>query len=157
MPVKLPRFLAHVPVPWVFVLDYFVGVGLEFATGRSQHPFGTGFVSAVGAALFALGAALAAWAWGIFYKARTTRVPGRRSSTFVTYGPYRFSRNPMYLGLTLAYLGEAGILRQLWPVLVLPLAIAYVNRVIIPVEEARLKEVFGPAYDDYRARVRRWL
>jgi protein-S-isoprenylcysteine O-methyltransferase Ste14 len=63
----------------------------------------------------------------------------------------------MYVGLTLAYLGEAGILRQVWPMLLLPLTVAYVNWVVIPVEEGKLTEVFGEEYERYRARVRRWV
>jgi protein-S-isoprenylcysteine O-methyltransferase Ste14 len=107
--------------------------------------------------LFATGAAIAGWGWLTFRRTRTTTVPGRASSSLVTWGPYRFTRNPMYLGLTLAYLGEAGILRQTWPVMLLPLTVAYVNWVVIPVEEAKLKEVFGEKYERYRARVRRWV
>jgi len=63
----------------------------------------------------------------------------------------------MYVGLIVAYLGEAGILRQFWPVILLPLTIAYVNWTVIPLEEAKLKEVFGSDYDRYRSRVRRWI
>ena len=63
----------------------------------------------------------------------------------------------MYTGLVLAYIGEAGLLVQFWPLLILPLVVAYVNRVVIPVEEARLKEDFGSEYEQYRAKVRRWL
>ena len=63
----------------------------------------------------------------------------------------------MYVGLVIAYLGEAAILHQVAPVILLPLTIAYLNRVVIPVEEARLREVFGAEYERYRNRVRRWL
>jgi protein-S-isoprenylcysteine O-methyltransferase Ste14 len=63
----------------------------------------------------------------------------------------------MYVGLILVYLGEAGILNQIWPVLVLPLAVSYLNWIVIPVEEARLKEVFDLQYEEYCARVRRWI
>jgi protein-S-isoprenylcysteine O-methyltransferase Ste14 len=93
----------------------------------------------------------------IFHKARTTTVPGRASAKLVTWGPYRISRNPMYVGLTLAYLGEAGLLKQLWPVIVLPLVLAYINSIVIPVEEARLKEVLGEDYGHYCSRTRRWI
>src|SRR5262249_31405035 len=84
-------------------------------------------------------------------------VPGRASSVLVTWGPYRFTRNPMYVGLTLAYLGEVGILQQTWPVVLLPLTVAYVNWIVIPVEEAKLKEVFGDEYERDQARERRWV
>ncbi|MGA8074852.1 MAG: isoprenylcysteine carboxylmethyltransferase family protein [Candidatus Acidiferrales bacterium] len=110
-----------------------------------------------GAVLFAFGAVIAGWGLVIFRKARTTTVPGRPSAQLVTWGPYRFTRNPMYVGLTLAYLGEAGLLKQIWPVVLLPLAIAYLNWTVIPVEEARLKEVFRDEYEKYRSRVRRWI
>ena len=63
----------------------------------------------------------------------------------------------MYVGLAIAYLGEAGILKQVVPVAVLPLVIAYLNWIVIPIEEARLQQVFGDKYQQYRSRVRRWL
>jgi protein-S-isoprenylcysteine O-methyltransferase Ste14 len=62
----------------------------------------------------------------------------------------------MYLGLVLAYLGEQVMLVLAWPLLFLVLTIGYVNWFVIPVEEASLR-AFGPAYDVYRARVRRWI
>jgi protein-S-isoprenylcysteine O-methyltransferase Ste14 len=74
----------------------------------------------------------------------------------VTAGPYRFTRNPMYVGLVLAYLGEQGMLLQVWPLLLLVLTVVYVNWFVIPVEETSLRS-FGPVYDAYRARVRRWI
>lgn len=152
------RFLMHIPVPWVFVLTYLCGVGLELVCRRSIHSSETHLAgNIVGSVLFAMGAAIAAWSWLIFHKARTTTIPGRPSSKLVTWGPYRFSRNPMYVGLIFAYLGEAGILHQIWPVLVLPLTIFYINWIVIPVEEARLKEVFELEYQEYCARVRRWI
>jgi len=150
------RLLLHVPVPWVFVLTYLVGVGLEHTFPfRMAAAVLTG-VSAAGGVMFGIGAVIAAWGLLTFQRARTTTVPGRASSQLVTWGLYRFSRNPMYVGLTLAYFGEAAILRQVWPALLLPLTVAYVNWVVIPVEEGKLKEVFGEAYERYRARVRRW-
>lgn len=151
------RWLLRVPVPWVFVLTYLVGIGVEFAARHrgpiEAHPA----VAIAGGVLFAIGAVIAGWGLLTFRRARTTTVPGEVSSQFVTWGPYRFTRNPMYVGLTLAYLGEAGILRQFWPIVVLPLVVAYVNWIVIPVEEAKLSEVFGAEYDRYRARVRRWV
>jgi len=110
-----------------------------------------------GAALFSLGAIIAGWGLAIFRRARTTTVPGKSSAKLVTWGPYRFTRNPMYVGLTLAYLGEAGLLRQLWPIIALPFVLAYVNWTVIPVEEAKLVEVFGDEYERYRSRVGRWI
>ncbi len=93
----------------------------------------------------------------IFHRVGTTTVPGQSSDTLVTWGPYEFTRNPMYVGLTLAYLGEAALLRHLWPVPLLVLVLAYVQWTVIPLEESRLREVFREDYTAYRGRVRRWL
>jgi protein-S-isoprenylcysteine O-methyltransferase Ste14 len=151
------RLLLAVPVPWVFVGCYLIGAALERLGSPGVHAAEAHISNLLGAILFALGAVIAGWSLVIFYKARTTTTPGERSKELVTRGPYRFSRNPMYVGLTLAYLGEAGLLRQIWPVVLLPLTLAYVNWIVIPLEEARLREVFPVAYDAYCATVRRWI
>jgi protein-S-isoprenylcysteine O-methyltransferase Ste14 len=146
-----------IPVPWVFVLTYLAGVGMErvlpLHVPIEVLPGG----SVAGGVVFVIGAAIAGWGLLTFRKARTTTVPGKASSQLVTWGPYRFSRNPMYVGLTIAYIGEAGILQQVWPMVLLPLCVAYVNWVVIPLEEGKLREVFGEEYERYRARVRRWI
>ena len=105
----------------------------------------------------AAGAALAATCLVMFRRARTTTIPGRPSAQLVTRGPYRLSRNPMYVSLTLMYLGEAGMLTQIWPLVTLLGTLAYINWILVPFEERRLQETFGAAYEEYRARVRRWL
>jgi protein-S-isoprenylcysteine O-methyltransferase Ste14 len=139
------------------MLTYLAGVGLEHALrssiGRPPAPL----VGVAGGALFVIGALIAGWGLMTFRKARTTTVPGERSAQLVTWGPYRFTRNPMYVGLTVAYLGEAGMLHHVWPVVLLPLVLAYVNWIVIPLEESRLSEVFGAEYAQYQARVRRWI
>jgi len=151
------RFLLRVPVPWVFVLAYLLGAALESMHRPAISPDTARITTIAGLILFVAGAVLAGWGLAIFRSVRTTTVPGEASKKLVTWGPYRFTRNPMYVGLSLAYLGEAGLLKQIYPVLLLPLVIAYVNWTVIPVEEARLKEVFGGEYERYRSRVRRWF
>jgi len=147
----------HIPVPWVFVLTYLAGFGLEYRWPAHAGVATLAGIGPAGVALFCIGALLAGWGLLTFRRARTTTVPGQASAQLVSWGPYRVSRNPMYVGLILAYVGEAGILRQVWPLLLLPLIVAYLNWVVIPVEERKLTEVFGEAYKQYRGRVRRWL
>lgn len=146
-----------IPVPWVFILMYILGAVLEHLFPLRPADWAPRGLTVAGGVLFGIGAIIAAWGLVTFRKARTTTVPGKASSRMVSWGPYRFSRNPMYVGLIIAYLGEAAILRQVWPVLFLPLVVAYLNWIVIPVEEAKLKEVFAEEYDQYRARVRRWV
>jgi protein-S-isoprenylcysteine O-methyltransferase Ste14 len=111
----------------------------------------TGFV------FIGVGIVVAFSALGIFRTKKTTTVPHETPSTLVISGPYRFTRNPMYVGLTLEYLGVAGARLDIWPVIVLPLLLAYINFLVIPVEEQNLRAVFGDAYQQYGARVGRWL
>jgi protein-S-isoprenylcysteine O-methyltransferase Ste14 len=152
------RWLLRVPVPWVFVLAYLLGVGIQHLFPVSVHaPQTEKTIRGLGIAVFAAGAALAAWSLLLFRKERTTTTPGEVSRRLVTWGPYQFSRNPMYVSLTLAYVGEAEILVQIWPVVVLPLVLAYIQWIVIPLEESRLKEAFGEEYEHYRSNVRRWL
>jgi protein-S-isoprenylcysteine O-methyltransferase Ste14 len=100
---------------------------------------------------------LAGWGLVTFRRARTTTVPGQISAELVTWGPYSFTRNPMYVGLTIAYIGETFILQQIWPRILLLLVLAYVNWVVIPLEQRKLSETFGEEYARYQVRVRRWL
>lgn len=152
------RLLLKVPVPWVFVLGYLAGLALQFLLPHSVLSHRADWVSTgIGAVLFALGAAIAGWGLALFHRASTTTVPGQTSRLLMTRGPYRLTRNPMYVGLTLAYLGEAGLLRQVWPLAVLPLVLAYLQWMVIPLEETKLLETFGQEYEAYRGRVRRWV
>jgi protein-S-isoprenylcysteine O-methyltransferase Ste14 len=147
-----------VPVPWVFVLTYLAGAGVERVWPAPARPAGILVASQVaGALLLATGLALATWSLALFRRSRTTTIPGEFSSQLVTVGPYRFTRNPMYVALILAYLGESGMLAQIWPVLLLPLTVTYLHRSVIPVEETLLLERFGERYAGYRATVRRWI
>lgn len=158
---KLPlifRGLLRVPVPWVYILGYLIGVALEYIVPEHMAPLAAyNGIKVAGGIIFAVGAVIAGWSLYKFYKARTTTTPGEVSNEFVTDGFYRFTRNPMYVGLALAYIGEAGLLVQIWPLALLPLVLAYVNWIVIPLEETRLSADFGTAYSNYRAKVRRWI
>jgi protein-S-isoprenylcysteine O-methyltransferase Ste14 len=84
-------------------------------------------------------------------------VPLENSAGLATYGPYRYSRNPMYVSLLVMYTGEALVLGQLWPFLLLPFVIAYLQWILIPHEEDRLTKIFGEVYLRYCMGVNRWI
>lgn len=149
--------LMRVPVPWVFALGYLAGLGLQALIPMRAPSHTTRIAYWAGLALVSIGVVLALWCLSIFRRRHTTTVPFGQSSELVTWGPYRLSRNPMYVSLTLIYVGETGILAQMWPLVTLIPVILYVNGVVIPYEESRLRETFGAAYDEYRGRVRRWI
>jgi protein-S-isoprenylcysteine O-methyltransferase Ste14 len=92
-----------------------------------------------------------------FRRAGTSMVPLNPSTALVVSGPYRFTRNPMYLGMAFLYVGLAFALGVIWALFLLPLVIAAVDQLVIAREEAYLVRKFGQPYCDYMARVRRWL
>jgi protein-S-isoprenylcysteine O-methyltransferase Ste14 len=149
------RYLMRIPVPWVFGLAYLLGALLEHLV--KLHVDIVIETHSAGVAIFALGVIIALWAQILFRLQGTTTVPGEKSVALVTSGPYRLTRNPMYVALAMAYLGWAGILRQVWPLVFLPPVMLYLNSIVIPVEERRLREAFGLVYETYRSKVRRWV
>ena len=150
--------LMRIPPPLLFVATFFAGVGLQRLAPLTVHSANTVEAShMVGIGLLCCGALLALSCVGIFLAARTTIIPFGTASNLVTRGPYRFTRNPMYVSLVLVYVGVAGLLVQVWPLLLLPLPVTIVNMIVIPFEETRLREVFGGTFEQYCASVRRWL
>jgi protein-S-isoprenylcysteine O-methyltransferase Ste14 len=111
----------------------------------------------VGWLLVALGSGLSLWGLATFRGAGTPIRPNQPASTLVTHGPFRLSRNPIYLGLGLVYSGVMLLLNSVWTVLFLPLVIVLLYLTVIRHEERYLAATFGIAYDEYRRRVRRWL
>ena len=114
-------------------------------------------LATLGTLVVAVGLALVAWGMVTFRAAHTAIMPMRGASRLVEHGPYGITRNPMYTGLTLAYLGITAILDSAWPLLVLPIVLGLLVRLVIRREEAYLQDAFGEQYAAYRARVRRWL
>ena len=94
-----------------------------------------------------------------FLRARTTVHPGRpdHASALVTTGIYRFTRNPMYLGLLLMLAGWSLALANGWAAVLLPAFVAYMNRFQIRPEEDALRKKFGAEFDAYAVSTRRWL
>ena len=110
-----------------------------------------------GALLVVLGLAISATGAGAFKRVGTPVVPFEPSTTLVTDGLYRFTRNPMYLGLVLALLGAAILLGSLGALVPVPLFTWILQTQFIKGEERFLEEIFGERYLAYQQRVRRWL
>lgn len=110
-----------------------------------------------GWSLIALGLALAGWTVWQMLRQRTTLNPYGTPARLLQEGPFRLSRNPVYLADTLIYSGIGLLLASLWPCLLLPLLILCMNRAVIQHEEQLLKGLFGNDYQAYARRVRRWI
>ena len=147
--LKLP------PPVWALVYVLFA-VAISWPLGWPKMP---GFpLPALGIALVTVPWILPVWAIIMFRREGTEVSPTSPANRkLVTIGPYRFTRNPMYLGLLLELLGWAAFLANPLALLLVPAFVLYINRFQIKPEERSLSALFGGEYGAYRERVRRWL
>ena len=149
------------PPPLLFLTGYGAGLllhrELPLPVAGAEPTDGYAVWRMLGWVLVAGGLVLALSAVAAFRRARTSIFPNRPASALVVSGPYRFTRNPMYLSLTLLYLGGVLLANTLWPALLLPVVLVVLYLAVIRREERYLAAEFSDAYTTYRARVRRWL
>jgi protein-S-isoprenylcysteine O-methyltransferase Ste14 len=132
------------------LLTWLLPIGPGLAAGNVR-------AIAVGATFAILGLALGVFSVLQFQRAGTSVVPGEPSTTLVQTGPYRITRNPIYVAFVLLYFGLALLLTSAWMLLLLVPVLFVLQRGVVEREEAYLREKFGDAYRKYEARVPRWL
>ena len=111
----------------------------------------------IGILFFAVGLLILFWSFGLFKKKETPILPGQKPIALVIEGPYKFTRNPMYLGVTTALLGISIYLGDILAFLAPLFFFAFVSLRFIPREENLMEKTFGKKYLDYKKKVRRWL
>ena len=141
--------------PLLYLGALLAGLAADWLHPARAMPAGYRFT--LGPALVVAALALAFWAFARFRRAGTNVPTNRPTLALVTDGPYRFSRNPIYLGLTALYRGLAVIAGSLWAVLLIFPVLAVMRWGVIAREERYLEARFGQPYRDYMARVRRWI
>jgi protein-S-isoprenylcysteine O-methyltransferase Ste14 len=145
------------PPPFVYLGALLLGLAAErFVTLRS---FGIDWLLlvATGALLFVAGAAMMLAAAGLFRRLGTNVPPSQPTTLIATTGPYRWTRNPMYLGMALIYAGLAIGFDGPIALALLPLVLIVIQTQVIAREERYLEAKFGDDYRRYKAEVRRWL
>jgi protein-S-isoprenylcysteine O-methyltransferase Ste14 len=149
-----PNVVIPPPIAWALAIVAGLGLGwlypLRFVAASIPNAW-------VGGGLFAVGFALAIWAIVTFLKAATRFETNKSATTVVTHGPYRFSRNPIYIGMFLGLTGLAIGLDDLWVLAMLAPFYLVIRHGVIAREEAYLERKFGAVYLGYKSRVRRWL
>lgn len=143
------------PIAWA--LAVLAGLALNWLM---PLPFLPAAVSAGwlgGAIVFALALALAAWAIATMTRVGSNVPTDMPTTTIVDTGPYRFTRNPIYLGMVLGLVGLAIAFNSLWLLMTLAPFALVIRYGVITREEVYLERKFGDVYRRYRARVRRWL
>ncbi|MEE8362784.1 MAG: isoprenylcysteine carboxylmethyltransferase family protein [Dehalococcoidia bacterium] len=143
------------PPPVLFMAPAVVGWAVNRMGPLEFLPRGVSL--AAGIPLIAVAGVLVAAAAVLMRRAGTSPEPWRPTTALVTGGPFRFSRNPIYLAYTLGYVGFGCVVNSLWVLLLLPVALAAVHFGFIVREERYLARRFGDEYAAYAARVRRWL
>ena len=145
----------RVPPPLVYLGGLAVGFALEALLPGSSLPSVVQWV--LGGALLVAGLALLASFNTTFQRKGTAVEPWKPTTAIVTTGPYRFTRNPAYVGMALVYVGIAVLSQALWVLVPLPVVLLIIDRGVIAREERYLERKFGQEYLEYRGRVRRWV
>lgn len=112
---------------------------------------------ALGLPLLGVGLLLVLSSLRTMRRAGTDVRPHKPTSSLVVEGPYRFTRNPIYLGFTLFYCGITALANSLPSALLLPFVLVVMRRGVIEREERYLERIFGEEYLRYKTRVRRWF
>jgi protein-S-isoprenylcysteine O-methyltransferase Ste14 len=148
-----PGFL--LPPPLTYLLTLVLGLVLD---RRSHVPFlPRGVARTLGWPLLGGGVLLNGWFNLTMRRADTPIDPRKPVSKLITEGPFRYTRNPAYLSLTMVYAGIALLRNALLAILLLPLVLFAIQRDQIEREERYLERTFGEEYLAYKERVRRWV
>ena len=145
------------PPPFVPLIALGVALALEAAIGPIlSEP--TGLARwLIGAALLLAGIGCIAGAGGLFRKTGQDPKPWKPSPQLIAEGIYRWTRNPMYLGMCLSQAGLGILFGTVWALALVPVTGLVIYRIAIRHEETYLRSKFGADYEAYLGRVRRWL
>jgi protein-S-isoprenylcysteine O-methyltransferase Ste14 len=148
-----PGLAIHPPVMYLAVL--LIGVGLNYFCAMSLFP--GGLCDIIGIVLIVSGLAIMPFVLIRYRRLATPFDPHKPALALITDGPYRFSRNPAYIALTLWYLGIGLIINIIWVLLLAVPLIIIMDRIVIPKEERHLESKFAEQYRSYASATRRWL
>ena len=145
------------PPPFVYLGTLLLGFAAEPLTAFRSFGIDSAVLAGAGLLLFVGGAVIGLPATRLFRRLGTNVEPWRPATRIVTAGAYRWTRNPMYLGMALIYAGLAFAFDGPIALLLLPLVLIVIRTQVIAREECYLEAKFGDEYRSYKARVRRWL
>jgi protein-S-isoprenylcysteine O-methyltransferase Ste14 len=147
----------YIPPPLFYVLIFLIAMVIQKEVFINDSLFHLQMTKIVGAGLFVVALVFLVTSLRRFIKSRNTLILIRPASSLQTTGIYTVSRNPMYVGLAIVYLGVACLIGNWWHIILFPLLLLIVQEYIISREEEYLDRRFGQEYLDYKEKVRRWL
>ena len=146
------------PPPFYYLIGLVIGFVIQyFFAVHLAKPGHLRITYTLGAIWVLLGLLLAGWAFMTFRRAGTSPIPHVPTTALASDGPYKLTRNPMYLALALVSIGISLLANALWPLLSVPVVLVIVDRIVICKEERYLETKFGDNYRQYKTRVRRWI
>ena len=143
------------PAPVLYAVAFLVGLAAEFALPTAPLPRVVEFW--LGAVIILVSIPIVISAVRALVRARTTLDARKPTTSIVTDGAFRYSRNPTYVSLTLLYVGLAFVVGSLWVLLMVVPAVAITHWGVVLREERYLESKFGEEYRRYAQRVRRWI
>ncbi|MEZ0244169.1 MAG: isoprenylcysteine carboxylmethyltransferase family protein [Sphingomonas sp.] len=144
--------------PAAYLIALGIGYLIDcFSWWKIELPLGHWLERAAGWTALVAGFAILMTAIGLFKKAGTDDEPWKQVSAFVTDGVYRWTRNAMYLGMALIYIGFAFLMDSLVTLILLVPVVFWLTREVIEKEEAFMAARFGEPYLNYKATTRRWF
>jgi protein-S-isoprenylcysteine O-methyltransferase Ste14 len=144
-----------IPPPLIYVVPLLLGLIIQKFRHVSILP--KRLARPLGAVFLLAGLATNIWGVRTMRGAGTSLNPTQPAKHLVTSGPFQFSRNPLYTGMTLIYLGITNLVNTIWPLIFLPAILLTMRRRVIAREEQYLERKFGNEYLEYKQGVRRWL
>ena len=145
------------PPPLVFLIGLLLGFGLNRVAPLPAIPLDRTARIALGLIVIAAGIVPIAWARVHFVRTRQNPIPWKPTPELIFQGPYLYTRNPMYVGMTMLQVGLGIALNVIWGSLLAPLSLAIVHLIAVRPEEAYLSQKFGDPYRQYLTRVRRYF
>ena len=141
--------------PVIYLVPLLLGLVIQFFLPVRLLPVG-GLQFAIGLPIIGISIVVLISAALTLVRAGTALDPEKVTTKIVTHGPYRFTRNPLYLFLAIIYVGITISVNTIWPLFFLPVSLVLIS-LVMRQEERYLDGKFGQEYLDYKARVRRWM
>ena len=145
------------PPPLIYAIIFLAAVFIQKKIPIDDHIFESRVTPFISILFFLLALNYCVRSMKQFIQTKNTIIPNKPASSLQTTGVYHTTRNPMYLGLVLIYLGLSCLIGNWWNIILLPLLLLIIQEYIIKKEEKYLGRKFGQEYIDYRHQVRRWL
>ena len=157
MKAKIDNPGVYFPPPLFYVLIFLISIYVQKAVPIPTMFFESSVAPVLAAIFIMAGLIVTLPALLKFFNTKNTLIPHKPASSLQTSGIYSITRNPMYLGLLIIYIGIAFIKGNWWTLMLIPIIILIITYLVILKEEKYLARAFGNSYVDYRKKVRRWI